>query len=178
LSKKEEKLGSPEKPLSDLGAVSYRSYWASVLLQELSTCTEASLLSIADLCYSTSMLPEDVVPTLKALHILVEENDECAIYIPPGFMSALMERSKQKGITFDVSKLQWIPLYVVDPSIDKWSIQYFKSKAATTLDKQTAAVHAKLPLVKQEATRVAKPSTEEVDDGCDDMELDDSSEQE
>jgi hypothetical protein len=30
-------VGSPEKPLSDLGAVSYKSYWASTLLQAIKT---------------------------------------------------------------------------------------------------------------------------------------------
>lgn len=35
LSKKECKVGTPERPLSDLGLLSYRGYWTRVLLDIL-----------------------------------------------------------------------------------------------------------------------------------------------
>ena len=49
LTKLEGKVGSPEKPLSDLGKISYRSYWTWVLLEVLSGYDgDASIRSISE----------------------------------------------------------------------------------------------------------------------------------
>lgn len=50
LSKLEGLVASPEKPLSDLGKLSYRSYWSWVLLEILKNACGS--LSIKDLRYA------------------------------------------------------------------------------------------------------------------------------
>ncbi len=64
LSKLENKVGSPEKPLSDLGKLSYRSYWTYVILSTLRE-HKAEQLSIRQISSFTSIKVEDLLSTLQ-----------------------------------------------------------------------------------------------------------------
>jgi hypothetical protein len=85
LSRKEHRLGSPEKPLSGLGALGYKNYWKLAIIRYLQTAPmeprlEGSCLchliafrqlipvsSCSDICRATSMTLEDAYNTLCEL---------------------------------------------------------------------------------------------------------------
>uniref|UniRef100_A0A2K5SGR2 Histone acetyltransferase n=1 Tax=Cebus imitator TaxID=2715852 RepID=A0A2K5SGR2_CEBIM len=69
LSKVEEKVGSPERPLSDLGLISHHSYWKEVLLRYLHNF-QGKEISIKEISQETAVNPMDIVGTLQALQML------------------------------------------------------------------------------------------------------------
>ena len=85
LSKFEGKTGSPEKPLSDLGLLSYRSYWSYAILTELIEAKNAAnandddssntkenppQITINEICERTSIKKEDVQNTLQKINLI------------------------------------------------------------------------------------------------------------
>lgn len=70
LTRVEGKIGSPEKPLSDLGLISYRSYWKDVLLDYLCTRT-GSTLSIKDVSQVCTRPFRFIKPTTIILNWIV-----------------------------------------------------------------------------------------------------------
>jgi hypothetical protein len=75
LSLIEKKLGSPEKPISDLGRVSYLSYWSSTLTRILVDLPVDSQVSISELARQTSIEPDDIIDALKHIKVLVYYRD-------------------------------------------------------------------------------------------------------
>ncbi|KAF5018282.1 hypothetical protein F66182_9747 [Fusarium sp. NRRL 66182] len=78
LTKVEEKTGSPEKPLSDMGLVSYRNYWRLILCRYfLGVMADgnhtAEGLSIKRISADTGMTPDDVISALEGLRALVRD---------------------------------------------------------------------------------------------------------
>ncbi|KAF1950888.1 hypothetical protein CC80DRAFT_454929 [Byssothecium circinans] len=71
LTRVEQKTGSPEKPLSDMGLVSYRKYWRLIICQEL--LNQKTPLSIVAISERTGMTPDDIVSALEGLRALVRD---------------------------------------------------------------------------------------------------------
>ena len=69
LGKRENKLGSPEKPLSDLGLLSYRQYWRETLV-ELLIEPGREAMSENELAVLTAMTEKDVHETLVVFNML------------------------------------------------------------------------------------------------------------
>lgn len=63
LSRREGKIAGPERPLSDLGLLSYRAYWLEVLLEEMA---RGEGVCVRDLSRRTHVAEEDLVGTLLA----------------------------------------------------------------------------------------------------------------
>jgi histone acetyltransferase HTATIP len=114
LSKIEGKLGSPEKPLSDLGLLSYRQYWTEnlvgILLDKNSTDERCSIDNLAQ---ELAMTSQDVESTLQALSLQVYHKGEHKIILPTHLIKkheALMEKQKIKPKrTIDETRIQWKP---------------------------------------------------------------------
>lgn len=129
LSKKEEKVGSPEKPMSDLGQQAYKPYWNSTIvdfLYQQSRYQEengggAGRLSIMDISKKTSIMAEDIIFTLNQLGILKFINGVYFINAEQSVLEQLLKKHPIKEPRVDPTKLHWTP-YLTDIKRDKFSI--------------------------------------------------------
>ncbi|XP_010245867.1 PREDICTED: histone acetyltransferase of the MYST family 1-like isoform X2 [Nelumbo nucifera] len=107
LSKKEGKVGTPERPLSDLGLVSYRGYWTRVLLDILKK--HKSNISIKELSDMTAIKAEDILTTLQGLDLIQYRKGQHVICADPKVLDRHLKAAGRGGLEVDVSKLIWTP---------------------------------------------------------------------
>lgn len=112
LSKRENKVGTPEKPLSDLGLLSFRSYWTEVLLNILKE--HKGNLSIKDISARTSIKTEDIIATLQSLHLIKYWKGQHIISVTPKVVEEHMKNFQRKTRGIDPEALQWTPPVIVE----------------------------------------------------------------
>ena len=109
LSKLDMTIGSPEKPLSDLGKLSYRSYWSWVLLEILRDFR--GTLTIRDLSTMTSITQNDIISTLQSLNMVKYWKGQHVICVTPKLVEEHLKSAQYKKprLTVDPSTLRWSP---------------------------------------------------------------------
>jgi histone acetyltransferase MYST1 len=106
LTKLEGKTGSPEKPLSDLGKISYRSYWAYVIGEALLDTYNDSKITIVEIQRLTGIKYDDVLSTLHAMGLLKAWKGQHLISVTQDFLKK-QKKSKNKMRLCDVDCLTW-----------------------------------------------------------------------
>ncbi|KAL7742006.1 hypothetical protein ACLKA6_018261 [Drosophila palustris] len=114
LSRCEGKTGSPEKPLSDLGLLSYRSYWTQAILEILINPNptpngERPTTTINDISELTSISTDDVIYTLKSLNLVNYFKGKHIICLNGDTIEQHRAAMKKRMIRIDSKCLRWIP---------------------------------------------------------------------
>ncbi|XP_033112040.1 histone acetyltransferase KAT6A-like isoform X2 [Anneissia japonica] len=120
LSRREGQPGSPEKPLSDLGKVSYNSYWRSIILEYMHRNQHSAQITIKDISRATGMCPHDISSTLQNLGMLANRDGKLVIKLRKKLISEHMEKvnkCRAPRMVLDPVSLRWSPLIVYHPSI-------------------------------------------------------------
>ena len=70
LTKREGWVGTPEKPLSDLGLMSYSAYWGDVISELLKSLEIGTVITVSKISKLTHLATQDVILVLEQAQIL------------------------------------------------------------------------------------------------------------
>ena len=107
LSKIEQKVGTPERPLSDLGRVSYHGYWSRIILQLIQK-REGSV-SIKEISDATAIRPDDIISTLHQLNLIQYHKGVHCLFADQKVVERYLKQAGGPGLEVDPSKIVWQP---------------------------------------------------------------------
>ncbi|MBW0481936.1 hypothetical protein O181_021651 [Austropuccinia psidii MF-1] len=110
LSKKEGKLGSPEKPLSDLGLLSYRAYWEETIVGFILECVSRNEdVSIDEIAQKTAIVHADVLHVCQTLQMLKHHNKQYMLCLTDAIIERHERNKKKLRRRIQPNQLCWKP---------------------------------------------------------------------
>uniref|UniRef100_A0A3Q2PD44 histone acetyltransferase n=1 Tax=Fundulus heteroclitus TaxID=8078 RepID=A0A3Q2PD44_FUNHE len=110
LTRQEGQAGSPEKPLSELGRLSYLAYWKSVILEHLYKHPDKHI-SVKGISRATGMCPHDIAATLQQLGMIDRRDGRIVLVRRERLIQRHMERlrANPRRNEVDLDALRWNP---------------------------------------------------------------------
>uniref|UniRef100_A0A8C7FIU7 histone acetyltransferase n=1 Tax=Oncorhynchus kisutch TaxID=8019 RepID=A0A8C7FIU7_ONCKI len=110
LTRQEGQAGSPEKPLSDLGRLSYLAYWKSVMVEYLYKQPDKHI-NIKGISKATGMCPHDITATLQNLRMIDRQDGRFVVIRRERLIQRHMEKLRvtPRLNQVDPDALHWTP---------------------------------------------------------------------
>ena len=111
LSRKEGLAGTPEKPLSDLGRISYQSFWKSTIL---SFIRDKPKTTIEEISRATGMNVHDISATLNQCKVIAKTNGRFVLVTDPVRSVKLLKAVKKLMLIFNyrLHSIKCLPYYL------------------------------------------------------------------
>lgn len=116
LSKVTKRIGTPERPLSDLGKRTYLRWWLQRILRILKYRTDP--ISISELSRLTFIMPEDIKATLDEYKLLYYFKGQYHIALPEERLQLLWIEPNPNHVRVNPLYLHWTPLELPDPNTE------------------------------------------------------------
>ncbi|GAU93160.1 hypothetical protein RvY_05143 [Ramazzottius varieornatus] len=114
LTKREGKLGTPEKPLSDLGYLTYMKYWSAVILRVIfeerkkaEARSQTYQISVNELSEATGIKKEDISAALGNLNLLSYFKGAHIIVAQEKHHNMHKEFTEKRKLVIDPQCLKW-----------------------------------------------------------------------
>ncbi|KAH0785107.1 MOZ/SAS family protein [Histomonas meleagridis] len=110
IARRSKKVGGPERPLSDLGKIAFRSYWKKSILELFRA---RDIQSLHEIVQCTSIAKQDIIEVLKEMDCVTKIRGEYELRVNPEKLSYAIaqyeQRSNGNRPAFDPNYLIWLP---------------------------------------------------------------------
>ena len=112
LSKRENKYGTPERPLSDLGYKAYFSYWTQKICETIIKW-KGDYITMDNISEETQINLKDIHNVMKELHLLRYYEGNYIIVGDKKILKEIIKKTGRYKYPLDPEKLIWTP-YIKD----------------------------------------------------------------
>ena len=109
-------MGTPERPLSDLGKRTYLRWWLQRILRVIVSTNQP--LSINDISKQTYILPDDIKATLEEYKMIYYYKGQYHIALPQERLELLWVDDNPAHVRVNPLFLHWTPLELPDPNVE------------------------------------------------------------
>ena len=116
----EKKIGSPEKPLSDLGKYSYLAWWTQRIIEFIRECKkDKRQFTLKEMSEETGIKLEDIQDALERVNLIKKSQNQVYLCTEDSVIDSIYNSMGRPSLKVNLDNLHWTPyMFPTDPALN------------------------------------------------------------